>query len=84
MSETIKRYPRGHPLYVRQTKRIPSKYRGVRFWIPLKLWRAKLKDGGTVVHVSYHETEVEAARAYDEAAKARNIRLGVLNFPEKK
>ncbi len=77
-----KRYPRHHPLYVRQVRRVPSKYRGVRYCLKTKAWRAKLKAFSDVVLCEYFATEIEAARAYDKAALMIHKNNAILNFPE--
>ena len=45
-----------------------SKFRGVSWYKPQDLWRSRLYVDGEEI-VDYHETEFEAARAYDEKVK---------------
>jgi len=58
-----------------------SGYRGVSWFAPAGRWRAKLRHGGTQLHLGYYATAEEGARAYD--AKAAEL-FGVYayqNFP---
>lgn len=48
----------------------------------LSAWAARIKVDGTEEHLGYHETEVEAAGAYDEAALEHYGEFARLNFPE--
>lgn len=66
-SEKPKRYPRGHPMYVRQVRRVKSSYPGTRFCQKTKLWRAKIKVNGVNFVLGYYEFERDAAKAYQAA-----------------
>jgi hypothetical protein len=47
-----------------------------------KCWRAQIRDGSKMTCIGYFSDEVEAARAYDEAARSLHAEFGWLNFPD--
>jgi hypothetical protein len=57
-----------------------SKYTGVRWCEHRKKWRASIRRNGAKEHLGYFDSEIEAAKAYDEAAKLFRGRFAVLNF----
>jgi hypothetical protein len=67
----------------KQTKRSgkTSQYRGVRFHFTSHKWTAQIKRDGLNRWLGGHETEEEAARAYDRAALLLFGSLAQPNFP---
>jgi hypothetical protein len=61
--------------------RATSKYRGVCWDRPKRRWHAQIYFGGKAYHVGYFGNELEAAKAYDQAAKVRHGMDAALNFP---
>jgi len=62
-----------------------SRYKGVCFHKNKHSgypWDTYINDNGRRIHLGVYKTEVEAARAYDEAAKKYHGRFATLNFPE--
>jgi hypothetical protein len=57
-----------------------SKYKGVSNSEEHKKWKATLCHNGGKIHLGYFESEIEAAKIYDAAAKKYRGRLAVLNF----
>jgi hypothetical protein len=61
-----------------------SKYKGVCPEKRRKCWRATLTVDGKQIHVGQFKSEIEAAKAYDVAAKKYHGKFARLNFPLKK
>ncbi len=57
-----------------------SKYKGVCRDEKCGKWRAGIKCQGKHIHLGMFEDEIEAAKAYDEAAKKYHGEFAVLNF----
>lgn len=60
-----------------------SKYKGVGWSNIANKWRVSLGVNYKTMHIGYFDDEIEAARAYDEAAKKHHKDFARLNFPEK-
>lgn len=61
-----------------------TEYKGVSFFKKRNLWMARIGNGAKgTSYIGCFKTAEEAARAYDEAAKARFGAFARLNFPEK-
>ncbi len=59
-----------------------SNYRGVSWVKRDQAWAARISDGkGGKISLGNHANEVEAARAYDRAARIRHGDFAILNFP---
>lgn len=67
----------------RKKKNTSSQYICVNFYKPSKKWDCRITHKGKRIKIGRFETEIEAARAYDEAAKKYYGEFARLNFPEK-
>jgi hypothetical protein len=59
-----------------------SKYRGVCYNKEIRKWRATIVVDRRSIHLGYFKDEVQAAKAYDIAAKKYYGRFAYLNFPD--
>lgn len=57
-----------------------SRYRGVSFSKRKQKWFAAIRANGKKMWLGYFETEIDAARAYDAAAKKYHGEYATLNF----
>lgn len=62
----------------------PSKYKGVTWHKAQRKWAVQICYNGMHKNVGYFHDEIQAAKAYDEAAKKHHKEFAVLNFPESK
>ena len=58
-----------------------SKYKGVYFKKHIKKWVVQIGINKKIIHVGCFKKEIDAARAYDEAAKKYHGEFASLNFP---
>jgi hypothetical protein len=58
-----------------------SKYKGVAWKEDRKKWRARLHFNGKLIFLGYFKDEIQAAKAYDQAAKKYYGQFACLNFP---
>lgn len=65
----------------KRAARYPSRYRGVGFFKRDQRWRAQIMVNYVQKFLGYFDTEEEAARAYDAAAKRYFGAIAQLNFP---
>ncbi len=59
-----------------------SRYKGVIWYKRNKKWEAVISVNGRRKHLGYYKKEIDAARAFDKAAKERRGEFAVLNFPD--
>ncbi len=59
-----------------------SEYRGVDYDKKLNKWRARIRFNNVRILLGYFDNEIDAALAYDKAAKELHRDFAVLNFPE--
>jgi len=64
----------------KKTRGCSSKYKGVHR-DKKGLWRAKIHFNGKEIFLGCFEKEIDAAKAYDKAAKELHGEFAVLNFP---
>ena len=61
---------------------IYSKYKGTHWHKINKKWHARITFEKKVMHLGYFKSEIEAAKAYDEAAIRYHGEFACLNFPK--
>jgi hypothetical protein len=59
-----------------------SKYKGVHWSKSRRKWRVGIKCGPNAYHIGFFKSEIQAAKAYDKAAKEFFGEYAYLNFPE--
>jgi hypothetical protein len=67
----------------RHKKNTSSKYRGVWYSKDSHKWRVTIDVNRKSKHIGYFHNEIDAAKAYDEAAKKYYREFAILNFSEK-
>lgn len=58
-----------------------SKYKGVSWYNRDKVWAVKIMADGKTIRIGYFKDEIQAALAYDKAAKKYHGEFAALNFP---
>ena len=65
------------------TKSSSSIYKGI-YWVKItNKWRAEITCDGIRRRLGYYQSEIEAAKVYDNAAKTHHGKFALLNFPAK-
>jgi hypothetical protein len=64
------------------SKQCNSKYKGVCWYKGYLKWQARITFEKKRIHLGYFKNEIDAAKAYDEAAKKYHGEFACLNFPE--
>jgi hypothetical protein len=59
-----------------------SKFKGVSWFNREKRWVVKITTDGKTIHLGYFKDEIQAAKAYDKAAKKYHREFAALNFPK--
>lgn len=59
-----------------------SEYKGVSWYKQRKKWRAIIKYNKKYKHLGYFDSEIEAAKVYDNAALEHFGKFAQLNFPK--
>jgi hypothetical protein len=70
--------------HCRKVKGGSSKYKGVYRHKGANKWSAKIGINGRCIFLGYFDNEIEAAKAYDKAAKEHHKEFAVFNFEENK
>jgi hypothetical protein len=67
----------------RKRAQATSRYRGVSQDARSNKWMARIKANGRRIYLGTFDDEVDAAKAYDAAAKKHHGEFAVLNFPDR-
>mmetsp|Transcript_12622 Transcript_12622/g.31025 ORF Transcript_12622/g.31025 Transcript_12622/m.31025 type:complete len:273 (-) Transcript_12622:559-1377(-) len=75
-----KRHPKSPSKNIGSELKITSKYTGVSYHANRGKWQVKIRSNGKQKHLGYFEDEIEAARAYNRAAREvhSNPKLNVI------
>jgi hypothetical protein len=60
-----------------------SRYKGVDWSNDIKRWRVRIRVNGKRIYLGSFDNEIDAAKAYDIAAKKYRGEFAFLNFPSK-
>ena len=70
--------------YSKKTKnKFSSNYKGLYFHRLERRWRVRITENGRTRYVGQFKDEIEAAKAYDRAARKYHGEFASLNFPSK-
>jgi len=58
-----------------------SKYKGIDWSKDVNRWRARIRVNGRRIYLGSFKNEIDAARAYDKAARRYHGQFAALNFP---
>lgn len=58
-----------------------SQYKGVYWYKALRKWHSRISVAGEQIHLGYFMSEMDAALAYDNAARKYHKEFAYLNFP---
>ena len=64
----------------RRSKKNAGRFRGVAWNKKLKKWRVRISHENKTVYNRFFDDEIQAAKAYDNAAKKYHGNFAVLNF----
>jgi hypothetical protein len=67
----------------RKGAKTTSRYRGVTQDARSNKWRARINANGREIYLGVFDDKVDAAKAYDAAAKKHHGEFAVLNFPDR-
>ena len=67
----------------RKTQKHSSKYKGVSWHKERRKWRTRICNNGKEFSLGLFDSEIEAAKAYDQKAKELFGEFAYLNFEEK-
>ncbi len=60
-----------------------SIYKGIYFETARNRWRVRLYRGNLICHLSYHDTQEDAERAYEDAKKVQAVPAPPASFHHK-
>jgi hypothetical protein len=72
----------GQNLFNQRRRRGASGFKGVTYWKRDSTWKAQISCAGTNHHLGYYATALDAAIAYDTAARELHGEFATLNFPK--